>query len=418
MIFAGIAIIGAGGLLLSSKWIASNWLTAELLSLEEVTFAVQVMALSVALRWLCGLYRGVVTGSEKLVWLSVFNVFVATMRFIAVFFSMWLYGFTPKVFFIHQMIVAFSELIGIWLIVRKLTPRVDDNKEAIGWSFKPVIPLLKFSLTIAFTSSVWVLVTQTDKLILSGILPLDEYGYFTLAVLVASGIMVISGPVSSAIMPRMARLHAENKSDEMLKLYRNSTQLVSVIAGSAAIVIAVCAEPLLYLWTKNKELVENSAPILQLYAIGNGMLALSAFPYYLQYALGNLRYHLFGNAFMVLLLIPLVIYSAQHYGGKGAGWVWLSVNLFYLLLWASFVHFKLAKNLVFKWVICDVLLILLPTAMVASVFSIFVLDNRLSELAQLFQVMLVVLICLLVSCACSENIKSYFFRRFKAVNNG
>ncbi|WP_010605758.1 oligosaccharide flippase family protein [Pseudoalteromonas maricaloris] len=415
MIFFSIAAIGGSVLLLSSELIASNWLTVEQLSLEEVTFSVQVMSLSVALRWLCGLYRGVITGSEKLVWLSAFNVIIATLRFVAVFGSMWLYGFKPTVFFVHQVIVALVELVGVWLMAQKLTPKINKLQEAIGWSFKPVAPLLKFSLTIAFTSSVWVLVTQTDKLILSGILPLVEYGYFTLAVLVASGIMVISGPVSSAIMPRMARLHAENKNDELLKVYRNSTQLVSIVAGSAAIVIAVCAEPLLYLWTANKELVENSAPILQLYAIGNGMLALSAFPYYLQYALGNLRYHLIGNALMVLILIPLVIYAAKQFGGVGAGWVWLSVNLFYLILWASFVHSKLAKKLVYSWLVTDVLLILLPTAIVTSIFSSTLIDNKLSVLMQVIQIILVAIVSLFVSIVCSNGIRAQFVRKFKAV---
>ncbi|HDY7937929.1 TPA: lipopolysaccharide biosynthesis protein [Vibrio vulnificus] len=418
MIFLGIAVFGATVLLISSERIASNWLTVEVLSIEEVMFAVQVMSVSVALRWICGLYRGIVTGSEKLVWLSAFNVFIATLRFLVVFISMWLFGFTPIVFFIHQLIVAGIELAGVWLMAQKLIPPVDYRKESIGWSFKPVTPLLKFSLTIAFTSSVWVLVTQTDKLILSGILPLEEYGYFTLAVLVASGIMIISGPVSSAIMPRMARLHAENKNDEMLKVYRNSTQLVSVLAGSAAIVITICAEPLLYLWTGNNELVETAAPILKLYAIGNGMLAISAFPYYLQYALGNLRYHFFGNALMALILIPSVIYAAKHYGGLGAGLVWLSVNLFYLIFWASFVHFKLVSKLVFSWLMLDVFLILLPTAIVAEVFSSVVLDYSSSEIVQLFQIMLVAVVCIFISGICSESVRANFIRKLEGVIHG
>lgn len=33
----------------------------------------------------------------------------------------------------------------------------------IGWSLQPVKPLLGFALTIAFTSSIWVLLTQLDK---------------------------------------------------------------------------------------------------------------------------------------------------------------------------------------------------------------------------------------------------------------
>lgn len=133
--------------------------------------------------------------------------------------------------------MAIIEVLGLYLISNKLKPAVAKT-ELIGWSIQPVKPVLKFALTIAFTSSVWVLVTQTDKLILSGILPLAEYGFFTLAVLVASGIMILSAPVSSVIMPRMTRLHTEGKHDEMIQVYRNATQLVSVVAGSASLTIA------------------------------------------------------------------------------------------------------------------------------------------------------------------------------------
>jgi len=192
LIFASIALIGGCGLWLFAEGIATRWLKVSELPMSEVILAVQIMAISVALRWMGGLYRGVISGSERLVWLSAFNALIATLRFIAVFASMWLYGFTPYVFFLHQLAVALLEVSGLFLMSCFLLPARSSLEQPIGWSIRPVKPFLKFALTIAFTSSVWVLVTQTDKLILSGILPLAEYGYFTLAVLVASGIMVIS----------------------------------------------------------------------------------------------------------------------------------------------------------------------------------------------------------------------------------
>jgi O-antigen/teichoic acid export membrane protein len=326
--------------------------------------AVQIMAISVALRWMGGLYRGVVTGAEKLVWLSGFNALIATLRFIAVFATMWLYGFTPFVFFIHQLVVALLEVVGLFAMSTCLIPSRHNLEGAIGWSFHPVKPVLKFALTIAFTSSVWILVTQTDKLVLSGILPLAEYGYFTLAVLVASGIMVITMPISSAIMPRMARLHAEGKHAELIQIYRNATQLVSVIAGSAAITIAFYAEPLLYAWTGDRELAAQSTPILRLYAIGNGFLSLAAFAYYLQYALGNLRYHLIGNAVMVVTLLPTVIIAATYWGGVGAGYVWVAVNGLFLFAWVGYVHHKLQPKLHQVWIWNDIVCIILPVAFV------------------------------------------------------
>jgi O-antigen/teichoic acid export membrane protein len=412
LIFSGVAVVGGGGLWLVSDAIARKWLNTETLSIAAVVLAVQIMAISVALRWLGGLYRGIITGSERLVWLSSFNVLIATLRFIAVFASMWLYGFTPVVFFIHQLAVAILEVLGLWLASLKSTPKASSLSAPIGWSFKPVRPVLKFALSIAFTSSVWVLVTQTDKLVLSGILPLAEYGYFTLAVLVASGIMVISGPVSIALMPRMARLNAEGKRDEMIQVYRNATQLVTVIAGSAAIVIAFNAELLLFAWTGDTDLAAKAAPILRLYAIGNGFLAVAAFPYYLQYALGNLRYHLIGNVVMVVFLIPGIIVAANHYGGIGAGWIWLSVNGVYLIGWVGYVHKNLVPHLHRKWILGDVIRITLPAILCASVVLQFGFDTQ-DRISSVSYIMFLSLLALAVSAIASPVVNQFALRRLR-----
>lgn len=371
LIFICSAIFGGSGLFLLSDRIATHWLLAETLPLSDIVTAIKIMAISVALRWMCGLYRGVVTGSEKLVWLSGFNVLMATLRFITVLPVMWYFGFTAFVFFIYQLIVALIELSSLWLKSSRLLPPLESLDQTIGWSFKPVKPVLKFALTIAFTSAVWVLVTQTDKLVLSGVLPLTEYGYFTLAVLAASGIMVIGAPISTAIMPRMVKLHAEGKHAELLQVYRNATQLVSVIAGSAAITLAMCAEQLLFAWTGDKTLTAKAAPLLTLYAVGNGFLSVAAFSYYLQYAKGNLRYHLIGNVVMVIVLIPGIIFAATDYGAVGGGYVWLMTNGFFLLGWVAYVHHKIEPGLHWQWLSRDILAIIIPTLAVAYAITKF-----------------------------------------------
>lgn len=413
LIFASIALVGGCGLWLFAEGVATRWLKVSELPMSEVILAVQIMAISVALRWMGGLYRGVISGFERLVWLSIFNASIATLRFIAVFASMWLYGFTPYVFFLHQLGVALLEVGGLFVMSRLLLPARSRLEQPIGCSISPVKPFLRFALTIAFTSSVWVLVTQIDKLILSGILPLAEYGYFTLAVLVASGIMVISGPISSAIMPRMARLHAEGKHGEMIQVYRNSTQLVSVIAGSAAITIAFYSEPLLYAWTGDPEIAKNTAPILMLYVLGNGVLAIAAFPYYLQYALGNLRYHLIGNLIAVLTLIPAIIVSATYHGGLGAGWAWLGVNSLCLLVWVGYVHYKLKPGLHWRWIRNDFFLIIAPVAIVNFLLSRVDLAEASKYLTIGF-VSFVGVVSAFFGTLASPYTKSIYFKRVKS----
>jgi O-antigen/teichoic acid export membrane protein len=409
-LFLAIALIGGLVLFLLSEKVATDWLTIEKLPLNDVIIAVQVMVVCVALRWMSGLYRGVITGSECLIWLSAFNTIFATLRFVGVLLVMWYFEFTPVVFFIYQLIVSLIEVVVLMTKSKLLIPCKSDIIEKIGWSINPIKPILKFSLTIAFTSSIWVFVTQTDKLVLSGILPLAEYGYFTLSVLIANGIMVISGPISSAVMPRMARLHAENMHEEMIGIYRKSTQLVAIIAGSAAITLTIAATPLLVAWTGDITLAEKVTPLLRLYVAGNAFLVIAAFAYYLQYAKGNLKYHLIGNLALVIVLIPSIIYAATNYGGIGAGFVWLVTNALYLLIWVGYIHHKLEPGLHIKWLFKDTLVIMLPALFLGCLIQAaeIKLETRLENL---LAVIVIASITLLTSFFMSSHARSLAFKK-------
>ncbi len=108
-----------------------------------------------------------------------------------------------------------------------------------------------------------------------------------------------------------------------MRLYHRFTQLVAVVAVALTVTLASSAESLLFAWTGDRELSHAAAPILRLYAIGNGLLAMSAFPFYIQYARGTLRYHLIGNIGLIVLLIPGIVFAALHFGGvgsAGSGW--------------------------------------------------------------------------------------------------
>lgn len=357
LIFFAVALLGGGAMFVLSGVIADHWLKVQTLPLAQVQLALQLMAVGVALRWMSGLYRGCISGAERLVWLGGFNAFVATLRFVGVLPVLIWVGHTPTVFFTYQLLVAVVELAGLAAKSYRLFPAVPQG-QLLGWLpaslFAPIKPVLKFSLSIAFTSSVWVLVTQTDKLVLSKILPLTDYGYFTVAVLVASGIMMVGGPISSALMPRMTRLQAEDQHDALIAVYRQATQLVTVTAIPAALVLIFFAPQVLWAWTGDAALVQRAVPALRLYAIGYAFLAVGAFPYYLQYAKGNLRLHLIGNALFVLLLIPSVIWAATYHGMAGAGWAWLVANAVYFFCWTPLVHRQFAPGVHTSWLLADI----------------------------------------------------------------
>ena len=391
LIFFAVALLGGGAMFLSSGLIADKWLKVQTLPLAQVQSALQLMAVGVALRWMSGLYRGCISGAERLVWLGGFNAFVATLRFVGVLPILIWVGHSPAVFFSYQLLVAIIELVGLAVKAHGLSPAISPG-QALGWTpatlFSPIKPVLKFSLSIAFTSSVWVLVTQTDKLVLSKLLPLAEYGYFTLAVLAASGVMMVSGPVSSALMPRMARLQAEGDETGLIALYRNATQMVAAIAIPACLVLAFFAEQVLWVWTGDIQAAKQSAPILRLYSFGNGFLALSAFPYYLQFAKGDLTMHLRGNAIFMLVLVPSLIWATWMYGAIGAGYAWLASNALYFFAWVPLVHKRFKKELHRNWLVQDLASLLLVG--VISVVILYLITPLYSKRTDVFCMLIVV----------------------------
>jgi O-antigen/teichoic acid export membrane protein len=365
-IFIGLAIFGSAVIVMNSELISTRWLKVNHLALSEVKSSIILMGFIVGLRWVGGLYRGAVNGFERLVWLSGFNVVAATARFVLVIPYFKLVGSTPIDFFSYQFGVALLELAILAALTYRLLPL---GKVGISgaWKWKPIANVLKFSLSVAFTSSVWVFVTQTDKLVLSKILPLSDYAYFTLAVLVANGVFVVSGPISAVLMPRMTRLNAEGDDEGVIQIYRKATQIVGWLAISAAFVLAFFAEKILWAWTGDAAVAQNAAPVLKLYVLGNGVLALAAFPYYLQFAKGDMRLHIIGNVIFIVLLIPSLVWAASKYGAVGAGYAWLTSNLVYFLVWVPKVHRRFVKGLHLQWLLRDVC----ATAVLALVGTTF-----------------------------------------------
>jgi len=141
---------------------------------------------------------------------------------------------------------------------------------------------------------------------------------------------------------------------------------------------------------------------LGLYALGNGVLSVAGFPYYLQYAKGDLRLHLIGNAIFVVLLIPPIIWAASKYGGVGAGYVWLGINLLSFVAWLPLVHRKFEPGLNLKWYGQDVLVIVLAVAIAAYCLSIL-LPQSGSRGMQLIEVIGSGLVAVLAGAAASSE---------------
>jgi O-antigen/teichoic acid export membrane protein len=333
---------------------SERWLKPTALSSTQVASALQLMVVSVAARWFSGFYRGVVTGAERIVWLSTFNALISFFRFVAVFPTMWCFGYSVEVFFWHQVVVSGIELLIVYIKARRLMPLQVVLDDSPGSSLGALKSIWGLSSTVAVTSASWVLVTQADKFVLAGVLPLGDFGYFSLAVALASGIMVIAGPIGTAIMPRMARLEAEGDAVAVADLYRRATRTMSLFVLPAGLVLSLFSPQVLWVWTGDSAVADKSHLVLSFYAVGYALLALTSLAYYLQFAKGELRLHLIGSIAGVGWLVPGVIWSVEHFGLNGPGGIWLGLHLLYLAVWIPVIHRRFLPGTHVEWLARDV----------------------------------------------------------------
>jgi O-antigen/teichoic acid export membrane protein len=363
-----VALLAAGAVLvLLSGMVVNQWLRLEALEPEQAGQALRCMALVVILRLLAELYRGVVTGFEQLGWLAGFNAAIGTLRFVGVLPLLNVAGASPVVFFGYQAAVGALELAVLALRSRRLVGA--SGLRGWTWDLSPLRGVLPFSSAMALASVVWMLASQFDKLVLSGLLSLADYGAYGLATAAAMAVLMATGSLADVAVPRLTALQAEGQEQNVRALYSRLSQWTAVIGCSAAAWLAAHAQPVLATWTGDAALAERMAPVLALYALGNAAMALAALPYYLQLAQGRLALHLLGTGCMAALQVPGVVWAASKHGAEGAAAVWLAVNLLYLLMWSAVAHKRFATGLHLRWLGRDILPPTLAAALSAAIVA-------------------------------------------------
>ncbi len=400
-IFIFIAIFFA------SPWLSKSWLQIEQLSLSTVENCVKIMGFMVAIRWYVGLYSGLIVGLEQQIWLNVFKTYISTLKFLGGLILIIFISDNIFNFFIYQGVISILELI---ILNNKVYKNLPKNI-FIFPSIQAIKNIAPFALGLAYTSGVWIIFTQVDKLLLSHYIPLEKYGFFALVISITNAIMQMSTPISQAILPRMVVLLSNGNEIGMLELYRKSTQYISIIMFSTVGIVAFYSYDLLYSWTGNIEAASWTSSVLSWYALGNGILAFSAFQYYLQFAHGNLEYHIKFNTYFPILSLPIIFYSVSSYGAIGAAISWFFIQTICFIIWPPFIHSKFAKGLHKKWIISDIFPSFLVTGLYLFVLKIINIDFHYFTRVETIIILLALGLFLLFLNALSySRIRKIFFK--------
>jgi O-antigen/teichoic acid export membrane protein len=258
---------------------------------------------------------------------------------------------------------------------------------------------------MAAVSLTAILLTQIDKIILSKILSLEQFGYYTIACSLGMMITQVLGPITQSYFPKLANLISLNKQQELKNVYHQACQLKSVLVIPATVMLVVFSKELIFIWTKNPVTVENTWLVTALYAFGVGMNGLMHIPYLLTVANGWTRFGVYINLCMLILMIPLTIFLAFQYGTIGGALSWAILNTLYFFFSPILIHKKYLKGEAFNWYWKDTLLPIIGTIAIILLAKLFLLNKIYNNTTELILLITVGIIAVLASTSLASQLR-------------
>jgi O-antigen/teichoic acid export membrane protein len=385
-----------------APFISNHWLQSSHISPDILARAIMLMGLVVACRWPIGLYLGALMGMQRLTVSSSVNIVMTTIGSFGAVAILAFVSPTIEAFVIWQAGVALLYAVTMrwaaWDVIgREGVGRFDVNGLKRIW---------RFSVGMSGVALSAILLSQLDKVILSRMLGLAEFGQYMLATTVVSGLYFLITPVFNAVYPRFSTLVVGGNTEKLADLYRLGTRLLATVLFPIAMALAVFAEDLVHVWTGNSTIATNVAPIISLLAIGSALHGMMYFPYALQLSYGMTRLPLTINAILMIVLVPLIIFLTLSYGALGGAMAWLAFHVLYVILGTWLTHRRLLKGIGGKWLLLDVGIPLVISLLVGLVGHYTIQGVAYSAYVKLIYGGALALLALLLSLAVSPKLRA------------
>lgn len=343
IIIAWVVMLGIHS---ASGWLASDWLAAKNLPVEAVAQAFAAMGAVTALSFIESIYVSSIAGLQRQVQQNLITCIMATVRGLgAVGVLAWISP-TIEAFFIWQGVTSLTNIALFSSVIYRTLP---PAPQPARFSWSALRGIRQFATGMITITLLALLLTQSDKILLSRLLTLESFAHYTLAGTVANALRTLSGPISTAFYPRFTELATRGDESTLRSAYHQGAQLVTVLMGSAAAVLMLFSEQVLLLWTADSALAHQVAPVMAVLALGTLLNGLMGIPYQMQLAHGWTTLMIKFSIVIVAILIPSLVWVAPKYGMIGAAWAWVTLNAGYLAFSIYFMHRRLLPTEKWRW---------------------------------------------------------------------
>ena len=307
----------------------SSWVSASALPADQITDALALMSLSLAIQLPSGLYTASLIGLHRQARSAALLAAFGTLRGFGAVLVAWSLSDDIRVFFLWHVAVGLVQMF--WL-----------RRQV--WSYVPSGGRLRFSVVslasirhaagaMFLITAMGMMLSQMDKLVLAFFVPLESLGHYTLAWGLASGLTIISTPIIQGFGARFSALASARNQEELWHQINIASQLTYILVIPPAVTISLFAESVMLAWVRDADVASASAAPLSLLALGTAMVACTYPLLIALYSEKEFKPVLLVQLVCVLLFFPLLLWLVNFLGILGAALCWsiYGLGLFVIL---------------------------------------------------------------------------------------
>jgi O-antigen/teichoic acid export membrane protein len=407
-----MAIFIAGLVMIAAPYIAHNWLNASDINSHELAKSIILMGVVIACRWPLALYHSALIGLQRLNVSSYIGILITTISSFGAVATVVFIRPSIDAFFIWQAFIAVLSVFSVRLVTWGIIGRDGLDRFHLNRLKK----IWRFSAGVSVVGLTGMVLMQLDKVLLSKMLSLEDFGKYSLATVLSMGLYVMLTPLFNTIYPKFSSLVVKEEISKLVYLYKKSTRIFLAFFLPVAITFSIFSKDILFIWTGDIHLAGSVAPIASLVIIGTALNGIMHFPYALQLAYGKVAIAIKINIFLISVMLPLTIIFTFKFGAVGGGLSWATLNFLYLIFGTLLTHKYLLKGVGFSWFFEDVMFPLVMSIIICGGGGYIVKTQEFNSYSNLSLGIFFVFLTFVIILKKTQNIQD-LLASFGRVNN-
>ena len=214
IIYWTIALIICLMIFLSATYFSNQWLLSVKFSNQVIEKVLMISGLIIFFQWPSIIYKQSLMALNKQLEANLIHSIYISTRGIITVSALLFISKSIITLFVCFLLAELINTITLYMYVRSYVTfkNVSFRKEIF-------IEEWKFSSRLMIISALSLITSQIDKILLSKLISLENFGYYTLSTFIAFNIYKIFTPIVASINPTLIKLVKENDHEKLINFY-------------------------------------------------------------------------------------------------------------------------------------------------------------------------------------------------------